>query len=277
MIKTRNQVNLTSQEQLLIEKGWGSKVLNDVSIEKISYTSDNFLVEGYIAKPKETNNKLPLIIWNRGGDKNNGRLDDFLAWGILGEIASWGYIVIASQYRDDDEFGGEEINDIINLFEIAKTFKEFDGINIGVEGWSRGGMMTYLLLKENIKINFKCALIVAGLADIKRNIEINKRLKLKVLKNYDTNDFDSEIGKRSAVNFYKSIKKIPILLLHGTADNKVKHYDSIDMYNYLKESGNENVELKLFERGDHFLRKERNEVSTIRKNWYDKYLKFNKS
>lgn len=277
MIKTRNQVNLTSQEKLLIEKGWGAQILNDISIEKISYISDNFLVEGYIAKPKEIINRLPLIIWNRGGDKNNGRLDDFLAWGILGEISSWGYIVIASQYRDDDEFGGEEINDIINLFEIAKNFKEFDGINIGVEGWSRGGMMTYLLLKENIKINFKCALIVAGLADIKRNIEINKRLKLKVLKNYDTKDFESEINNRSAVNFYKSIKKIPILLLHGIADDKVKHYDSIDMYNYLKESGNEKVELKLFEGGNHFLRSERKEVAIIRKKWYDKYLKFNKS
>ena len=100
-----------------------------------------------------------------------GLLDDFLATGILGEISSSGYVVVASQYRDDDEFGGKEINDVLNLLKLGMSVESFDGENIGVEGWSQGGMMTYQLLT---KINFlKCAIIVAGLADLESNFQRN--------------------------------------------------------------------------------------------------------
>lgn len=51
------------------------------------------------------NTKLPCIIWNRGGTKERGLIDNFTAKGMFGQLASWGFVVFASMYRhaaDDD-------------------------------------------------------------------------------------------------------------------------------------------------------------------------------
>jgi hypothetical protein len=41
---------------------------------------------------------LPVIIYNRGGSKEHGKIEEKQLFFILGEIASWGYVIIASQY-----------------------------------------------------------------------------------------------------------------------------------------------------------------------------------
>ena len=235
LIKDTKDVVLTDSERNLIEKGWGREVLNNVSVKKIIYNSDGYDVEGYIAEPKDNSMTYPLILWNRGGDEKNGLLDNFLATGILGEISSWGYIVIASQYRNNDEFGGKEINDILNILKIGMSLESFDSKNIGVEGWSRGGMMTYQLLT---KINFlKCAIIVTGLADLESNFQRNIKLKYKfysLFKNAGDKKIKEEIVKRSAIEFYYEIKpETPLLLVHGTADDKVFYEDSKNMFERL--------------------------------------------
>ncbi len=271
-------VNLSASERNLIEKGWGADVLYNVLISKVLYNSEGYFIEGYIAEPKDTESKkYPIILWNRGGDEKSGKLDDFLATGILGEIASWGYIVISSQYRQKDDFGGREINDILNLLKIGMTMPSFDGENIGVEGWSRGGMMTYQLLT---KLNFlKCAVVVAGLADLRSNFERNKKLKDKFYKLFEGADekkINDEIEKRSAVDFYEKIHmEIPLMLIHGTNDDKVFYEDSVLMYKRLSEFKRSEIKLETIENGDHYLRKERNEVRKLRREWFDKYLKLN--
>jgi len=272
VLRSKKIITLSESEQALVKNGWGDDVLKSVELQKISYTSDGYIVDGYAAFPVNRSIKYPLIIWNRGGDEMSGRFDDFLAWGILGEIASWGYIVLASQYRDKDQFGGEELNDILNILKIGMQFEEFDGENVGVEGWSRGGMMTYQMLT---RISFlKCAVIVAGLSNIQRNIGINENLNKKI--NLLTSDrkIEEYAVERSAVNFYDKISMdVPLILIHGTQDKKVSHKDSEEIYELLKQSGKENVELILIEGGDHYLRKDRKHVSEIRKNRFNKFLK----
>ena len=56
------------------------------------------------------------------------------------------------------------MNDIINLFPVAEELKFIDITNVGVEGWSRGGMMTFLLLKE--KPVFKCAVLSGAISNL---------------------------------------------------------------------------------------------------------------
>ncbi len=69
-----------------------------------------------------------MIIWNSGGNRKEGLIDDFLAQGIYGEIASWGYVVLASQYREEDEFGGKDVNDVLNLVPIADGISFCDSV-----------------------------------------------------------------------------------------------------------------------------------------------------
>ncbi|MCX6157699.1 MAG: prolyl oligopeptidase family serine peptidase [Ignavibacteriota bacterium] len=275
--KENRQIELIDAEKALIKSGWGNETLENVSLSKIIYNSEGYDVEGFICKPKDSSVKYPLILWNRGGDEDNGKLDNFLAWGILGEIASWGYVVIASQYRKNDEFGGKEINDVMNILKIGMLLEEYDGMNIGVEGWSRGGMMTYQLLT---KLKFiKCAVVVAGLADLRTNFERNLKLKNKfnsLFPNASEERINEEIRKRSAVEFHKDIDMdTPILLIHGTNDNKVLYEDSVNMYMRLVDQSRADINFETIQKGDHYLSRNRKEVQTLRKQWFDKYLKLN--
>ena len=265
LIKETKEIILNESERKLAEKGWGNNAVDNVTLKKIIYNSDGYDVEGYIAEPNDKSKKYPLIIWNRGGDEKSGRLDNFLAAGILGEISSWGFAVAATQYRNCDEFGGKEINDILNLMKIGMQLESFDGENIGAEGWSRGGMMTYQLLT---KINFlKCAIVVAGLADLESNFKHNAKLKNKfftVFSDKDEDKIKEEIVKRSAVEFYFDINpEIPLLLIHGTSDEKVLYEDSRNLYEKLTTIERAEIKLHTIETGDHYLRKERKEIQKI--------------
>mgnify|MGYP000852405386 FL=1 len=277
IIKEQAKVILDDNQTNFIRKGWGDAVIDGVDVYSILYHSDGYLIEGYLAKPNKINERLPLIVWNRGGDEKDGRLDDFLASGILGEIASWGYIVISSQYRNTDEFGGAELNDVVNVLKAGMEIEEYDGENTGVEGWSRGGMITYLLLT---RVKFlKCAISVAGLANLRRNFELNAKLKNKFyakFSKYSPDMIAREMDLRSAVNFYGSMNvTTPLLMIHGTGDDKVTYKDSADLYRLLKPIYQADIDVKLFENGDHYLRTYRKEVSEMRRNWFDKYLKLN--
>ena len=274
MILSEEEIILSETQKKFIETGWGSEALNDTKVKKIIYSSDGIKVNGYLAYPKDTDRKYPLIIWNRGGSRNDGMIDKFLAAGIFGEIASWGYVVLASQYRKEDEFGGKDVNDVLNFIKISEDLPYCNTEKTGMEGWSRGGMMTYRVLSMTDKI--KCAVIISGLADLFRSENSNEGLAKVYYRLFGTEDEGEYIERkkqRSAVHFADRINKnTKILLIHGTDDDKVSYEDSVEMYELLKRNGVE-CELKLFENGDHYLRSDRKEVAKLRKEWFDKYLK----
>jgi dipeptidyl aminopeptidase/acylaminoacyl peptidase len=62
---------------------------------------------------------------------------------------------------------------------------------------------------------------------------------------FDITD-ENELVKRSAVKFYKNIKNIPILIVHGTADESVNFQDALDIHRLLPQS-----ELLVYEGDDH--------------------------
>jgi len=260
----------------MIEKGWGKETAFNVRNFSFFYDSGGNKIKGFLSMPENTNGKLPVVIWNRGGNNKSGMLDNFLACGILGEIASWGYIVFASQYRDKDEFGGSDADDVINLIETAKSFEYSDALKIGMEGWSRGGMMSYLTLARIKKI--KTCIIVAGLADLISNENNNPALGNVFKKSFGdcgSIEFEQRKKNRSAVYWPEKIsRETKILFIHGTADEKILTDDSINMYNKLSElNGKENYELKIIKGGDHYLRHNRKEISFLRKKWFDENLK----
>lgn len=273
MILSEEKLKLSEDQKKLIGSGWGKKVIDDVTVKKIVYDSSGVEVSGYLAYPKNTPLKYPLIIWNRGGNFNDGRIDEFLAQGMFGEIASWGYVVLASNYRDKDEFGGADVNDVLNLIPLANEISFCDTSRIGMEGWSRGGMMTYLVLSKTDKI--KCAVVISGLADLFRSMESRSDLSKvyeKIFGGTTDDEFTDNMKKRSAVYFADKInKRTNTLLIHGTDDRNISYQDSVDMYEKLKSNGI-NCELKLFEGGDHYLKKERKEVAKLRREWFEKYL-----
>ncbi|GBD91088.1 prolyl oligopeptidase family protein [bacterium BMS3Abin04] len=280
MIIERQKLNLTESQSKLIKSGWGKDAVEKVTTEKISYKSDGLKVNGYIAYPKASSKKYPCIIWCRGGFGNAGALDDFNAQGILGQIASWGYVVLESQYRGNaggegtDEFGGADLNDVLNLIPLADEIENANTELWGIEGWSRGGMMTYLTLTKSAI--FKAAIVTGGITNLNCNVDEStfiKRLFESSLGNSDSINFEEKCKTRSIINFADRLSKnTPLLILHGTADSRVPPHNSIDLSYRLLEY-KLLFRLVMLENGDHFLKSHKKEVDVLRKFWFEKYLK----
>src|SRR5260221_7690749 len=141
----------------------------DTELRRITYRSDGLTVNGYLAVPKQ-GAKLPCVIFNRGGNTSLSVLDDERAAVVLGKIAAWGYVVAASQYRGakgaegNDEYGGADVDDVLNLIPVFESLPRADTGSIGMIGASRGGMMTYLALTKTNRI--AAAIVSSGLADL---------------------------------------------------------------------------------------------------------------
>jgi dipeptidyl aminopeptidase/acylaminoacyl peptidase len=275
MILDRNEITLNEAQSKMIVSGWGKDALDTTTVEKIDYLSDGVKVHGYIAYPIDQSKKYPCVIWNRGGYENNGVIDQFSARGMFGLIASWGYVVFASQYRGNaksegkDEIGGSDVNDILNIMAIADEFDLADKNNWGIEGWSRGGMMTYLTLLKNP--NFKCAVLVGAISDLKSYVLSSNNRTSIYKKMFGEKDFEKKLEERTIINSAKKLPNIPYLIMHGKSDETIPVEQSIKIAEKFKEL-KYNYRLELFEGGDHFLKKHRKEVDEMRRKWLEKYL-----
>ncbi|RLD65344.1 MAG: S9 family peptidase [Bacteroidetes bacterium] len=285
----RNNVNLLLNEQLkdriLDEESSGIcfkekySYLNKINLEEITYESDGNKVKGYIAYPKEKGN-YPAIIYNRGGNLDFGSLNIFKAAFILAKVASWGYVVVGSQYRGNgdgvggkDEFGGAEVNDILNLIPLLGNMEQADTSKLGIYGWSRGGMMTYLTLTKNSQ--FKAAVVGGGLSDLymmKKTRPVMEEVYEDLIPDYWENK-EKCLDERSAIKFVDKIPKTtPILMVHGTADWRVVPEMALELSAAFIKAQIPH-RLVLFEGGDHGLNEFDDEVDEMAKQWFYKYLK----
>jgi dipeptidyl aminopeptidase/acylaminoacyl peptidase len=286
-ILERKEIILDQTHRKMTASGWGQEVLDNTITEKITYQSDGLKVSGYISYPKDKSKKYPCVIWNRGGIGNKGAIDSFTARGIYGQLASWGYVVLATQYRGNDggeghdEFGGDDVNDVLNLIPLADEIENADASKWGIEGWSRGGMMTYLALTRNNfptypAGGFKCAIVNGGIANLRCSSDESpfmRRLYELTLGKYKENEFYEKCESRSIVKFAEKLSlNTPILIIHGTEDERVLPHDSLDLSYKLLEFKIP-FRLVMLEGGDHFMKKHRKEVDEMRRRWYEKYLK----
>lgn len=216
--------NLIVEEEIIeIE----SKYKEDIEVYRIKYLSDGLKVAGFIIKPKDIQEKLPVIIFNRGGNREFGKLD-VGRLRYLSYLASRGYVVLASQYRGNDggegkeEFGGKDVNDVLNLITMAEDLAYADSNNIFMLGFSRGGMMTYEACRVSNKI--KAAAVMSGVSDMIQAYEEKgpdmKRIYEELIGgNPETKEI--EYKKRSAYYWADEINT-PILILHGDGDERVR-------------------------------------------------------
>lgn len=269
IIISRKKIELPEKNLNMIRNGWGEDVVENTIVEKIVYDNDGEEINGYLAYPDDLSKQYPLIIWNRGGSRKSGYIDEFLARGMFGEIASWGYVVLASMYRDKDEFGGKDVTDIIKLFDIADDLELCDSSKIGMEGWSRGGMMTFKVLTITDRI--KACVIISGLTDLVDHAQMQDTYR-RIFGADGEETFNQRKKDKSPLYFAdKIITDAAILMIHGTEDEDVTVRNSKEMYEKLKDKV-KNIELILLEGGDHYLKKFRKQTVKLRKEWFKKYL-----
>lgn len=206
---------------------WYNNV-TDVEFFSFFYNSKGYRVAGILARPKNyQSKKFPLIVYNRGGFAEDSKVTVSTLQEKWYPLVKAGYVVVGTQYRGvdggegKDEFGGDDIYDVIELFNEAKKLEYVDTNNVFMLGYSRGGMMTYLALKHGITVN--AAAVNAGVTDF---ITLDAQaddwgknfLKMALpCEEYQKKD----LYEQRSVVYWPSVIKVPLLLLHGDADTVV--------------------------------------------------------
>ncbi len=255
------------------------QTLAGVELQSITYMSDGLRVKGYIAFPKSAG-PHPCVVYNRGGNREFGSWTDARAARILAKIASWGYVVVASQYRGNgggegkEEFGGSDVNDVLNLVPLLAGEPRADTSRIGIYGWSRGGMMTYLALKRTSR--FRAAVVGSGMADLAETLvarpEMDTAVFAQLIPEYVLAR-DSVVAARSAVAWPESIcKTTPLLIMHGSADWRVSPSQALDLVGKLHRVKHP-VRFAFLEGGDHALSEHRAEVDRLARDFLDRYVR----
>ncbi len=255
------------------------KYLDSIEVYAISYLSDGLKINGLLAKPKATG-QYPCIIYNRGGNRELGALKAAHGALTLGQLAKEGYVVIASQYRGNggsegqEEFGGADVNDILILPEVLQEVAGADTARIGMYGWSRGGMMTYIALTKTNRI--KAAVVGGAVSDsyaiIRDRPEMETMVMAELIPNY-AEDKTKALDSRSAVQWANRFsKQVPILMLHGNADWRVKPEQSLKMA-LAFEQYRIPYRLIMFEGGDHEISEHEEAVEAQVLDWFNRYLK----
>jgi len=193
---------------------------------RIQYASDGLNVFGFLVRPRASGAvRYPVIVYNRGGFRDIGKID---AWNLIDfyGFASSGFVVLASQYRGSDggegqdEVGGADVADVMALAQLARQLPYVDPEKLFLYGLSRGGMMSFLALKQGFPA--KAAAVVGAVFDLeafgRRSPDMLKRA-VRSIPDYE-NQGAALLRARSAMNWPEEIN-VPVLIIHGAEDEDV--------------------------------------------------------
>lgn len=255
--------------------------LAKVETSEIIYWSEGLKIHGFLVKPIE-GEVHPCIIYNRGGNRDFAAIDARVVVQLLCRMASWGYVVIASQYRGhgpnegQDEFGGRDLEDVMNLLPLLEREPAADASRIGMYGGSRGGMMTYLALARTDRV--RAAVIRCGVSDLtdwKEDRHDMEQVFQELIPGFDPAD-DRPLIARSAVRWADRLcKRTPLLILQGTADWRVSPLSALRFAERLL-AVHHPFRLVMLEGSDHALTEHLAERDRLTREWFDSYVRDDK-
>lgn len=232
------------------------KYLDSVNIYGFNYSSqDDLKIRGFLIEPK-LKGKYPVIIFNRGGNKEIGAVTIPTLTNFLSKIAAKGFIVIGSQLRGSgrsegkDEFGGKDIGDVMKLFEIVDHQSNADSKRIGMLGVSRGSMTNFLVLKETDRVS--ASISIGGIADLNQKDRPEMyQLYKELIPSFEQNP-KKELEKRSSLLSIPLIKNkhLKNFIIHGANDERVNVENAFLLFDKLK-SNNFSTKLLIYEDANH--------------------------
>lgn len=253
----------------------------NVECHLFTYGVDGLIVDGFLIKPKNVNN-APVIIFNRGGSGTYGNMTVPSIYFNLYFLAENGFAVIGSQYRGgtnrslksgaQDEFGGQDVNDVMALFPIIDQIDDIDANRIGMYGVSRGSINSFLAATRTTRI--KALVSASGIYDLESDLSfrpsMEKRYK-EFIPDYEINKA-KELKKRSVIQWAEKLdSNAPILLIHSSYDERTSAEGAIKFAQKLQ-SLFRRYSLVMFEAGDHFFSNDQVEMRDLVIEWFKKYL-----
>lgn len=229
----------------------------DLELIKIKYLSNGLRISGFIYKPKITaGKKLPAVIWNHGMITETSRIgvENYNDIYDMYRIASAGFVVIASQYRGidgsegKDEVGGADLDDVLNLFPLARSLGYVAMDRIFMWGLSRGGLMTLQAIRSGAPV--KAAVVVGAPTNTVARLHApgGDQFFRTIWPDFEARKEDHAIN-RSPVLWADKIG-VPLLIIHGGDDQALPPQAAWDLAVKMKEFGNL-YELVVYARDDH--------------------------
>ena len=240
-------------EQAQVPEGYEGAV----SLVTFRYRSGAEEIEGMAAAPVQLQQgqSLPAIVFCHGGNRDLSPMRPETAC----RLAAAGYIGLGSQYRGcagstgTDGFGGEDVDDVIRLMDLAEKLSFVRPGGMYLLGHSRGGMMAYLCAARDSRV--RAVAIGAGMADCFMMYRLREQAMKDVfheLVGGPPEQFHEEFVRRSAVCWPEKIQA-PVLVCQGTNDWRVDPQQSYNMVKGLRAAGKE-CRLCVYENADHSLR-----------------------
>lgn len=228
-----------------------------------TYPSDGLQIKGYLSLPTSIPTPLPLLILLRGGNRLFGLPHP-------GELSIQPhYACITTTYRGgvsegEDEFGGNDVNDVKNLIEflpaLAEKFQlQFQAEKTFLIGVSRGAMQLFLALGRypELQNKIKKAASICGLLNIALAIEQRADFRETMQKDFGLpcNERAKQwIAWRQPLNVVQKISTtLPILIAQGTNDHRVPLQAGYDMLKALQQMSHPWVTYWEFSGGNHVL------------------------
>jgi dipeptidyl aminopeptidase/acylaminoacyl peptidase len=251
-----------------------------VECRRITYLSDGLKIVGFIVQPVSVGRHYPVIVFNRGGLLDIGKINELNLVDFY-DLASQGFLVVASQYRGNDggegreEFGGSDVNDVLALRDLAIALPDADAQNVFFYGLSRGGMMTFLALRRGATVN--AVAVVGAILDLEDTTAAGKlrtpgiaKTVLNLIPDYATRGA-SALRDRSAVHWPEEVN-VPALIIHGGADEEVPVSEALTFAARLNDL-HKSFELVVYASDSHEVTNNRKDRNSRIVSWFRRHMR----
>jgi len=241
-------------------------VTQTAKVKKVTYpAADGLTISAFLTVPRDlAPTNLPLIVLPHGGPAAHDT-ERFDWWAQA--LADQGYAVLQPNYRGSDvtfkfieagygEWGRKMQTDLSDGVQYLAKEGVIDPSRVCIVGASYGGYaaLAGVTLQSGI---YRCAVSVAGVADLPRMRSWSKNTQLGLATRYwdrfwgVTEHDDDALKAISPIDHLQGVTA-PILLIHGRDDTVVPYDQSDAMLIALKHAG-KSVEMVTLKHEDHWL------------------------
>lgn len=118
---------------------WEVAVGQNISYQEVTYSNTPYPLKGYLCRPAGSG-PFPVVIFNHGG---KGDIIGGDVKGVCKALAQAGYVGFSPLRRQEPSMPGQ-IEDIKAALEYVKKLEGVNSNKIGMIGFSRGGLMTFI-------------------------------------------------------------------------------------------------------------------------------------
>jgi dipeptidyl aminopeptidase/acylaminoacyl peptidase len=223
----------------------------------LTYVSEGLKVKGYLVVP-EAKAPCPAVIFCRGGIRKVGMVRKRR---IL-SMAKRGYVVFAPFYRGNEggegfeDFGGEDRFDVCHAITLVQSLPEVSPGPVPLIGFSRGAMMAMLAAKLCPQAG--PVVVWGGVSDLFDTYEqrVDLRRMLKRVVGHPRKE--PEVYERRSPVYWLEQVPVPVMIVHGTADEQVDVSHARKLAEGLERAGKEYT-MELYEGLGHRFPKEADE------------------